>query len=54
MTVYQTQCLDGGLDGEDDLLDVGEGLGDLVLLLGLLLHDGEGRVPAPRAGNLYF
>ena len=50
MTVYQTQCLDGGLDGEDDLLDVGEGLGDL----GLLLHDGEGRVPAPRAGNLYF
>ena len=53
MTVYQTQCLDGGLDGEE-LLDVGEGLGDLVLLLGLLLHDGEGRVPAPRAGNLYF
>ena len=42
MTVYQTQCLDGGLDGEDDLL----------LLLGLLLHVGEGLVPAPRAGEL--
>ena len=49
----QPQCLGGGLD-RDELLDVGEGLGDLVLLLGLLLHDGEGRVPAPRAGNLYF
>ena len=44
MTVYQTQCLDGGLDGEDDLLEVGGGLrGDLVLLL----RDGEGAGPAP-------
>ena len=43
MTVYQTQCLDGGLDGEDDL-EVGGGLrGDLVLLL----RDGEGAGPAP-------
>ena len=32
---------------------VGEGLlGDLLLLLGLLLHVGEGLVPAPRAGEL--
>ena len=31
---------------------VGEGLlGDLLLLLGLLLHVGEGLVPAPRAGG---
>ena len=31
----------------------GEGLlGDLLLLLGLLLHVGEGLVPAPRAGEL--
>ena len=53
MTVYQTQCLDGGPDGEDALLVVGEGLlGDLLLLLGLLLHVGEGLVPAPRAGEL--
>ena len=49
MTVYQTQCLDGGPDGEDDLLEVGGGLRvDLVLLL----RDGEGAVPAPRAGDL--
>ena len=32
---------------------VGEGLlGDLLLLLGLLLHVGEGLVPALRAGEL--
>ena len=32
---------------------VGEGLlDDLLLLLGLLLHVGEGLVPAPRAGEL--
>ena len=32
---------------------VGEGLLDaLLLLLGLLLHVGEGLVPAPRAGEL--
>ena len=52
MTVYQMQCLDGGPDGEDDLLVVGEGLLDLRLLLQPLLRDGEGAVPAPRAGDL--
>ena len=52
MTVYQTQCLDGGPDGEDDLLVVGEGLVDLLLLLQPLLRDGEGAVPALRAGDL--
>ena len=52
MTVYQTQCLDGGPDGEDDLLVVGEGLLDLLLLLQPLLRDGEGAVPALRAGDL--
>ena len=32
---------------------MGEGLlDDLLLLLGLLLHVGEGLVPAPRAGEL--
>ena len=52
MTLYQTQCLDGGPDGEDDLLVVGEGLLDLLLLLQPLLRDGEGAVPALRAGDL--
>ena len=49
-TLYQTQCLDGGPDGEDDLLVVGEGL--LDLLLQPLLRDGAGAVPALRAGDL--
>ena len=52
MTLYQKQCLDGGPDGEDDLLVVGEGLVDLLLLLQPLLRDGEGAVPALRAGDL--